>query len=129
MAKHADPESYFAEHPDWMIQRFYQVRSIIRELVPRVNESMTYACPFFKYLGLFCFITYNKKNKRMVLGFCNGHLLSDEAGVLRADENQAYIRHWVLEEEKTLDESLLRVYIYEAVLIQETLYSSRKKQP
>lgn len=128
MSRHTTPESYFESHEAWMLQAFYEVRSILRECLPQLEESMKFMCPFFSYKGLFCFIAFNQKHKRLVLGFCNGYALSDYAGKLLADEGQQYIRHWVLEADKKLDEDILRAYIHESILVQDELYRKRVKK-
>lgn len=62
------------------------------------------------------------------MGFCDGHLMSDEAGVLKADSGQAYIRHWVFEKEKHLDEELLHQYVQEAVIIKDHLAGQKENR-
>jgi len=66
-----------------------------------------------------------------MLGFCDGHLMSDEENILQANEGQTQIRHWVLQLEGLEKHDVLVRYIHEAILIKEELYKLKitsKKQ-
>lgn len=104
---------------------FGQVRSLILSAVPEVEETMKYRVPFYLYRGLFLYLSLHRK-KRLVLGFCNGFMMADEAGMLRAEEGQTQVRHWVLEQD--FDERLLLKYIHEAVLVNNHLFAQTKKK-
>jgi len=72
-----------------------------------------------------------KKANKLVLGFCDGHLMSDEENILQANEGQTQIRHWVLQRDRTEKHDVLLRYIHEAILIKEELYklkTTSKKQ-
>jgi hypothetical protein len=73
------------------------IRHMILQSHPAIQEKFIYKCPFFMYQGPLCYFTFNKTQNRFVLGFVNGHAMLDTAKLLRADNNQTHIRHLILD--------------------------------
>lgn len=106
-------EDFFERMEPWMQEQVWVIRELILSH-SGVLESMKYGVPFYTINGLLMYITSIKK-KGLVLGFCQGAYLPDPAGLLRADEGQTLIRHWVFQKDKEPDWELLAQYIETAV--------------
>lgn len=120
-------EAFLETCPRSIAQQFQQVRALVQRLIPQAREEIKYRTPFVTYQGIFLYFSFHKK-KHWVIGFCNGHLLEDEARILRAEEGQTMIRHWVLEEGQKLDLDLLGAYLLESAEIQLQLKEARKRK-
>jgi hypothetical protein len=126
MKKYPDIESYLDDLDPWMQKQFSQTRRLLLSFSP-ITEKMRYGLPFYDYKGMLLYMVRLQKIK-LVLGFCNGNMMSDEAGVLRADEGQTQVKHWIFEKDKKIDESLLSQYIHEAILINDFIADQKKKK-
>lgn len=103
-------EEYISRLEPWQQQVFFEVREIILYLHPMMEEHFLYRTPFYKFRGLFCYFTVLKKGNKTVLGICDGHLVTDTAGILSAADNQKYIRHIVFQPDRLPDmQSVLEV--------------------
>ena len=118
-------EAFLEVCPRSVAAQYSQVRSLVGRLVPQAREEIKFKTPFFTFQGIFLYFSLHKK-RHWVIGFCNGHLMEDEARILRADEGQTMIRHWVLEEDQKLDLDLLGAYLLESAEIQIRLSEARK---
>ena len=116
-------DDYVAQLPQWMQQRFKEVRQLISTF-PEIKETIRYNCPFYDYKGMMLYMgTYKKK--RMVLGFCNGKLIPDEAQVLSVDAGQTQIKHWEMFEHDTIDLELMGEYVIKAMQLRDYLTERR----
>lgn len=84
------------------------LRDIIFEKLPDCKEKLAYNVPFYYRYPRICFIwpaavPWGGVDSGVAIGFCRGHLLSDEIGNL----------------EKQIESDLLRSYFLEAKLIDE----------
>lgn len=120
-------DAFLETCPEPIARQYQQVRSLVQRLIPQAREEIKYRTPFVTFHGIFLYFSFHKK-KHWVLGFCNGHLLEDEARILRADEGQTMIRHWVLEEAQKPDLDLLGAYLLESAGIQLQLKEARKRK-
>ena len=68
----------------------FALRELIIQSVP-IMEEIKWRVPMFSYKGLMCFINVHK-NKQPIIAFAKGNLLSNEQGVLTANDRQ-FIRH------------------------------------
>ena len=108
-----------------LLPLFLKVRNLVLNSANGIVESFKYGVPFYTYQGYLFYLGMYKKRK-LVLAFCNGVHLSDEAGILEADAGQSQLRHWHLDPQKPLNEELLRVYIQEALIVNEQLAEKKK---
>lgn len=127
MKKYPDVESYIDDLEPWMQKQFSHARKLLLSF-SHLTEKMRYGgIPFYDYKGMMLYMCIFQKTK-LAIGFCNGYMMSDEAGVLRADEGQTQIKHWFLEKDKKIDEVLLSQYIHEAMLINDFIADQKKKK-
>lgn len=120
-------DAYLERLPhQWMKEVFYLVQPIILNASPAITESIKFGCPFYNYKGMLCYFTTLNKGKRLVLGFCAGKHMLDEAGVLTAQQGQTSIKHWDFTANETVDFALLSAYIHEAVLVNDFLFEQKK---
>lgn len=95
---HAQVEAWIADQKPDLQHKYFVLREMILACHPAILECYTYQAPFYKLHGLLFYFSVQKKGKRAVMGFCDGHLLQDPSGILHADEGQKYIRQIYLEE-------------------------------
>jgi len=122
-------DDYVAQLPQWMQERFMEVRQLISTF-PEIKETIRYNTAFFDYKGMMLYMGPYKK-KRMVLGFCDGKLLIDDAYMLIADAGQTHVKHCELFEHHTPNLELIAAYIIKAMQLRDYLsaakYAEHKK--
>ncbi|NDC31296.1 MAG: DUF1801 domain-containing protein [Bacteroidetes bacterium] len=119
------------EQEEWIQGKYQELRPLILSVSSEIQESIKFNAPFYTYKGFLLYFSVIKKGNKLVLGFCDGHLMSDEENILQANEGQTQIRHWVLQLEGLEKHDVLLRYINEAILIKEELYklkTTSKKQ-
>lgn len=103
-------EDYVARLEPWQQSLFLQLRQIILSAHPMIQETFSYNIPFYKLNGMLCYFTLIGKDKKTVLGLCDGHLMVDEDGILTADAKQKYIRHIQFNQKDSPDfEAVMRI--------------------
>jgi hypothetical protein len=122
---HPRVDVYASDLNSELLPLFLKVRTLVLNSSNGIVESFKYGVPFYTYQGYLFYLGMYKKRK-LVLAFCNGVYLSDEAGVLEADAGQSQLKHWHLDHKKPLNEELLRVYIQEALMVNEQLAEKKK---
>jgi hypothetical protein len=129
MTRFYSVDDYVSQLPQWMKERFMEVRQLISTF-PEIKETIRYNTAFFDYKGMMLYMGTFKK-KRMVLGFCNGNLLTEDTHMLVADAGQTHVKHWELFEHHTPDLELMATYIIRAMQIRDYLsaakYAEHKK--
>lgn len=127
MEKYSQVDEYVQQLPSWMQPIFRQVRMLLLTF-PELTERTRYNIPFYDCNGkmMLYFTIYQKK--RLVLGFCNGHLLEDTEGILRQDKQQKYIRHWEFLDEAFTHEELLVNYIQQAIDVSKQLHLTKHER-
>jgi hypothetical protein len=108
----------FANHLEpWMREVFHRVRMLILTF-PEVTEKFRYRnTPFYDCGGRMMLYLTTFQKKRFVLGFCNGHLMPDPAGMLRNEQKQTQIKHWEFKQDEPADDILLIGYIRQAIFL------------
>jgi hypothetical protein len=116
-----------------------RLRALIQECLPAVIEKGYYGegVPFYTHHRMICFIWPSSlywgakpkekisKNKLITLGFCQGNLMSNEDGILKAEgRKQVYCMY--INSLAELDEEKIRALIFEAELIDNEF--GRKKK-
>lgn len=113
MTRFYSVDDYVSQLPQWMQERFMEVRQLLSTF-PEIKETIRYNTAFFDYKGMMLYMGPYKK-KRMVLGFCNGKLLIDDAQMLIADAGHTQVKHWELFEYHTPNLELMATYIMKAM--------------
>lgn len=122
-----------------MVQR---LRALVQECLPKASEQAYYGMgvPFYRHNRLICFIwppsifwgpsrtSETQKSKGLALGFCQGYLMSNEEGHLKAEgRKQVYCMYF--HKSSDIDEPLIRALLFEAGMIDEGFQSRRKRKP
>lgn len=99
------------------------LRSIIFESLPDCKEKLAYNVPYYYRFSPICFVwpasvPWSGVDAGVALGFCRGHLLSDEIGYLEK-RNRKEVRTKTFRSEKQIERNLLRSYLLEAKEIDE----------
>jgi hypothetical protein len=93
---------------------YAQIRELILDAHPMVTEKFTYGVPFYYLHGMLFYFSRQKKGTRYIVGFCNGFMLQDPFGMLKAEEKQTLIKQYYLNP-KNVDFEQLKTYIYLAI--------------
>lgn len=131
MKRYSSLEHYIFEQEEWIQRKYQELSPLILSVSSEIQESIKFNAPFYTYKGFLLYFSVIKKGNKLVLGFCDGHLMSDEENILQANEGQTQIRHWVLQREAREKHDVLVRYIHEAILIKEERYkinTNSKKQ-
>lgn len=103
---------YFPEHSELLeMLRFHILQSN-----PKIAERIRYNCPFYDYYGMFLFLAVQKK--KVVIGFVDGVLMSNEANAFIPMKG-TQIRHLQYASTKDVNEDILYHYLQEAMMIKE----------
>jgi len=116
--------------PEQVIVR--RLRDIVSNVDPRIREQFSYGVPYYFRKRRVCFIwpqsaPYGPKNALVSFGFCYGHMLSNDQGILLHEgRSQVYIvRYSSLAE---IDDRTLIEILQEAVLVDDLTFSKTKKK-
>ncbi|GAB3255031.1 hypothetical protein GCM10027347_15820 [Larkinella harenae] len=100
-----------------------QIRRLIQDASPRVQEKINWGVPFFSHKGHLCYLNPLRTTEPAVdLCFLRGYELSDERGVLE-NRGRRTVRSLVVRAQD-FNEELIRELLREAILLNET---SREK--
>lgn len=120
-----------------MVQR---LRLLVQECLPKASEQAYYGMgvPFYRHNRLICFIwpssifwgpnrtTETQKKKGLALGFCQGYLMSNDEGHLKAEgRKQVYCMYF--HKPADIDEAIIRALLYEAGMIDESFRKKKAK--
>ncbi|MFC5411886.1 DUF1801 domain-containing protein [Larkinella bovis] len=96
-----------------------QLRRLIKEAAPRVQEKINWGVPFFLYKGHLCYLNPLRTSEPAVdLCFLRGYELANEQNVLE-NRGRRTVRSLVVREGE-VDENLIRSLLQEAILLNET---------
>lgn len=99
------------------------LRGIIYEELPDCEEKLAYNVPFYYRHSRICFlwpasVPWGGVDSGVAIGFCKGHLLSDEIGYLEKQDRKQ-VRTKTFTSQKQVERDLLRSYLLEAKEIDE----------
>lgn len=94
-----------------------QLRQLILDAAPQIEESIKWKIPFYSCQGLLCYL--NPLPGGVALGFCRGALLSNEQGLLSGDGKE--VRLLFLPTGSSLPLAEIRQLLQEAILLNETM--------
>jgi hypothetical protein len=109
------------------------LRMLVLECMPDAIEKLSFNVPFYKRHKTVCFIWpasvfwgSKKTYEGVRFGFANGYLMQDEIGYLnKGDRKQIYWRDFTSVSE--IDVSLLRAYLFEAMIIDDETKAIKKR--
>lgn len=116
--------------PENQLEIFEQLRFLVLDTLPSVQERLSYNVPFYRIHKGICYIwpgavSWGSKILDGVeFGFNYGYLLADEANYLdRGNRKQVYNKRFMSPDE--INEDLLRAYLIEAAEIDEMMYREK----
>ena len=116
-----------------------RLRALVMECLPAATEKEYYGegVPFYSHHRQICFIwpasvfwgpkrtLETQKPKGVSLGFCQGNLMSNEDGILKAEgRKQVYVMYF--HSLKDINEDQVRALLFEAGMVDDT-FADRKK--
>ena len=112
-------EEYILKHSNDNQLIFHELRQIILNASPKINEKYAYQCPFYYFKRPLAYLYTTAKNpNNVILGFCQGAQLSNDQGLLVASDRKQ-IRHIVCGNYNEVPWNAIREIVNEAVLLQE----------
>lgn len=114
--------AYIRQQPEADQPYYEQLRQLILESGPGVEELLKYGIPFYHYFGPLCYLSPQKG--QLILGFTKGASLADENGILTG--NQQVVRHFVVNKDALDQLDELRRLLQEAMLLNE--FTKKKKK-
>jgi hypothetical protein len=113
-----------------------RLRSIILDTDPHVQERISFGVPYYYHNRRICFLWptslipcgYSKPvEEKVTLGLCYGNLLSNEQGLLIAENRkQVYVIRF--SKASDIKDQPIREIIQEAILIDEQFGKSKKRK-
>ena len=100
-------------------QLLHQLRQIILESAPHIEERIKWKIPFYSYQGLLCYLNLQAKGNGVVLGFCRGAMLSNEQRLLQGNGKE--VRLVIFNDQDSLPKEEIRQLLQEAMLLNETM--------
>ena len=109
------------------------LRRIVFNCIPDITEKLAYNVPYYKRNKNICFIwpasvLWGKKKtyEGVRFGFTSGYLLQDEMNYLdKGDRKQVYWKDFT--EIKEIDVDLLKTYIFDAYIIDQSFSKIKNK--
>jgi len=97
---------------------FEALRDIIFDTVKDVEECMKWNYPFYSKNGFLCYLSYNKKEKKVAVGFIEGCMMEDKYGVLNQDTRN--IKKLFINNIDDIDIKMIRYFLKQGVKINQT---------
>jgi hypothetical protein len=117
-----------------------RLRALVGECIPSATEKGYYGegVPFYTHHRMICFIwpasvfwgpkrnAETQTAKGVSLGFCQGNLMSNDNGVLKAEgRKQVYVMYF--HSLKDINEEQVRALLFEAAMIDDSFGGKKKK--
>ena len=93
-----------------------EVRNIIFDSIPDVNENFKYNVPIYEKNGEICYIK-KKPKQHVVLGFCRGKELSNSNELLEGIDNSR--KYMIITNIEDIDSKILSEILEEAASLNE----------
>lgn len=106
---------YFEQFDPAEIEFLYEIRDLILSVHPAIEERYSYQVPFYYFQKPLCYLVFNKKRQRFVVGFTAGFTMEDPENLLIAEENQNTIKHLVLSPQDPKLVHIIPLYIQLAI--------------
>ncbi len=98
-------------------QILHELRLIVLDAAPAVEEAIKWKIPFYAYQGLLCY--FNPQPGCVVMGFCRGALLSNEQGLLEGKGKE--VRLLKIPTGSQIPKTEIRQLLQEAIILNETM--------
>lgn len=110
-------QTFMERHPAEQRMLMEQLRHLILEAAPRIEECIKWKIPFYSCHGLLCYL--NPQANGVVLGFCRGALLSNKQALLTGSGKE--VRLLKIYSGSPLPITEIRQLLQEAILLNETI--------
>lgn len=109
-----------------------RLRAIILEIDPNMKEKLSYGVPYYIRKRRICFIwpqsaSYGPRNWLVTLGFCYGHMLSNQQGV-QLIEGRTQVTIIPFSSPADINDDILREILSEAILVDELPFNKTKQR-
>jgi hypothetical protein len=74
---HKDVDNYINNLPNDLQEIAEAIRDILWRTIPDIQETFSFKIPFYKYYGMFCYLTTLGKQNQLHLSFLRGKDLVD----------------------------------------------------
>ena len=111
-------DNFLFDKPEHIRMTFEVLRDIIFDTVKDVEETVKWNYPFYSKNGLLCYLAFNKKEKKVALGFIEGCSMEDKYGVLNHDTMN--IKKLFIENVDTIDIKMIQYFLKQGVKINQT---------
>lgn len=108
------------------------LRKIVKNASDRLEEKLSYGVPYYYGYSRICFIWPASAgaitiDKGVILGFCRGHLLSNENGLL---EGRGRKEVWdvIYEHPSQIEPAKIHETLMEAILVDEEMAPKKKRR-
>ncbi len=97
-----------------------ELRNLVFECIPDIKEKLSYNVPFYSRKKRICFIWPSSipwgkvKENGVQIGFTNGHLIHDYAGILEKSDRK-HLHSCTFFSVDEIDFEVLRDYLFEAL--------------
>lgn len=113
MARELDAEKldaflYAYSQDEALLELMLELRDFVLKNAPEAEECLKYKTLFYTCKGLLCYISYQKKEKILYLGFCDGKRLKDPEKLLTG-QHLKQIGHYRVNSTKDLNKSLKKL--------------------
>ena len=109
--------TFIHQHSQEQGRIMHQLRQLILESAPHIEESLKWKIPFYSYQGLLCYL--NPQADGVCLGFCKGALLSNNEGLLQGSGKEVRLLH--IRSPHQIPVPQIRQLLQEALLLNETM--------
>ena len=69
---HRDVDNYIHNLPEDLQEIAESIRQILFRTIPDIQETFSFKVPFYKYFGMFCYMTTMGKKNQLHLSFLRG---------------------------------------------------------
>ena len=111
-------DNFLFDKPENIRMIFEVLRDIIFDTVKDVEESVKWNYPFYSKNGLLCYLAFNKKEKKVAIGFIEGCAMEDKYGVLNQDTMN--IKKLFIDSVDTIDIKMIQYFLKQGVKINQT---------
>lgn len=122
-------DNFIFDKPEEVKLTLEVLRDLIFETVEGAEESLKWNAPFYSKDGLLCYINYEKKTKKVILGLVEGASINDKYKLFSDDA--AHIKKIYFEAAEKIPVAKVKYYLRQAMAINKAksknFMSIRKK--
>ncbi|MFM8739420.1 MAG: DUF1801 domain-containing protein [Cytophagales bacterium] len=111
-------DNYLFDKPEPVKLTLEVLREIIFEMVSDVEEQIKWGIPFYSKNGLLCYLNFEKKTQKVVLGLVEGNSITDKYNLFSHDTQQ--IKKIYFTSVDALPVNKVKYYLAQAVKINRT---------